>query len=191
MTPSEYQRISLTNGDNVKLNEYQTAAVSTAIYPTPLMYPALGLGGELGELALRVQEGDSELGIKEIGDVLWYAANVANDAGLSLEEVLGRKTFIKKDRVRVAWDEPEAILEVVIAAGVVLENIKKTVRDNDGVLCKVRRAKIRNALRDVIAWLSSLAAMWDVSLEECAKINIEKLRSRQERGVLKGDGDSR
>ena len=90
-----------------------------------------------------------------------------------------------------AWDTQEAILEVVIAVGIVLENTKKTMRDNDGVLCDTRRFKIKEALRNVVFWLSTLAAQWDISLEQCAKMNIEKLRSRQLRGVLKGDGDDR
>jgi len=192
VTLNEYQQISLTNGDNVKLNEYQTAAIATAVYPGGLLYPCLGLGGELGELALCVQESNDEDGIKEIGDVLWYAVNVAHDAGLTMEQVMGRKTFYKKANVHYkAWDKQEALLEVVIAMGAVLEVVKKTVRDFGSILRPAAQTKIKDALRNVVFWLSALAAQWDLSLEECAKINIEKLRSRQERGVLKGDGDNR
>lgn len=84
------------------LNEYQTRARETAIYPQPLgnlpVYPALKLAGEAGEVAekigkiLRDQEGiigphqSVELA-KELGDVLWYVANLAADLGFDLEQI--------------------------------------------------------------------------------------------------------
>ena len=33
------------------MNEYQNLALETAIYPQPIIYPALGLTGEAGEVA--------------------------------------------------------------------------------------------------------------------------------------------
>jgi NTP pyrophosphatase (non-canonical NTP hydrolase) len=82
------------------LNEYQQAARQTAIYPDHhrVLYPALGLASEAGELAgkiknvLRDQSGDfgraSIEAIKdELGDVLWYVAVLAGDLGLSLEAI--------------------------------------------------------------------------------------------------------
>lgn len=82
------------------LNEYQRGAIETAIYPDDynIIYPALGLAGEAGEVAdkvkkvLRDNNGDfspeKKLEIvKEIGDVLWYCASLSNDLGYTLEEV--------------------------------------------------------------------------------------------------------
>jgi NTP pyrophosphatase (non-canonical NTP hydrolase) len=82
------------------LNEYQQAARRTAIYPDHhrVLYPALGLASEAGEVAgkikkvLRDQGGDfgraSIEAIKdELGDVLWYVAMLAGDLGLSLEAI--------------------------------------------------------------------------------------------------------
>ena len=82
----------------MNLNKYQEEAVKTAIYPQQIVYPALGLAGEAGECcekvkkALRDNDGvfDDERREelkKEVGDVLWYLANLANDLGYSLEEV--------------------------------------------------------------------------------------------------------
>jgi len=79
---------------------YQKAARSTAIYPNQyrIMYPALGLCGESGEVAEKVKklfrdsngvlttEKRQELK-KEIGDVLWYCANLAADLDLELNEI--------------------------------------------------------------------------------------------------------
>lgn len=82
------------------LNEYQQKALETALYPQEfkIIYPALGLTGEAGECADKVKkvirdnnkEFTSEKKIeiaKEIGDVLWYCATLANDIGFSLETI--------------------------------------------------------------------------------------------------------
>jgi NTP pyrophosphatase (non-canonical NTP hydrolase) len=82
----------------MKLDEYQMRAESTAIYPTEyaIVYPALGLTGEAGEVADKVKkiirDAKSDLFYKsdiakELGDVLWYVAILARDLGYSLEEV--------------------------------------------------------------------------------------------------------
>jgi NTP pyrophosphatase (non-canonical NTP hydrolase) len=82
------------------LNEYQVAALKTAVYPTDkkIIYPALGLCGESGEVADKVKKiirdnnqeftaDKKEEIIKELGDVLWYVAVMADDLGYDLEEV--------------------------------------------------------------------------------------------------------
>ncbi len=82
------------------LEEYQEKAKATALYPGAyrLLYPILGLAGEAGEMAnkykkvLRDQDGvlgpeAKEALVQELGDVLWYLAQVATDLGVSLEEV--------------------------------------------------------------------------------------------------------
>ncbi|WP_018110745.1 nucleoside triphosphate pyrophosphohydrolase family protein [Thermus igniterrae] len=82
------------------LEAYQKEAQKTALYPEAyrLLYPTLGLVGEAGELAnkvkkvLRDQGGNlteevREALVAELGDVLWYVAQVATDLGVSLEEV--------------------------------------------------------------------------------------------------------
>ncbi|SDE96803.1 NTP pyrophosphatase, house-cleaning of non-canonical NTPs [Thermus arciformis] len=82
------------------LEEYQREAQKTALYPEAyrLVYPALGLAGEAGELANKVKkvlrdhggrlrEEDREAILAELGDVLWYVAQVATDLGESLEAV--------------------------------------------------------------------------------------------------------
>lgn len=188
--PNTYQQLALKTGDNVKLNEYQTGAVSTAIYPGKLTYPTLGLCGEVGELADVVDTGSDTEILKEAGDVLWYAANVASDCGAALSEVCKRKTFQNSVK-RVHWDSHEAVFEMVVQAGIVAENVKKTIRDNDGELQDKRRANILKALKKLIIVLAEIANNSHSTLEKCAKMNLEKLRSRQERGKLTGDGDNR
>lgn len=80
---------------------YQEAARLTAIYPQVgdnLWYPALGLAGESGEVAEKIKKlyrdyggeitDDFRMNLrKELGDVLWYIANIACEAGLELEDI--------------------------------------------------------------------------------------------------------
>ena len=90
------------------LNEYQNAALTTAVYPTEykIVYPAIGMNGEAGEVADKVKkvirdtvivrdsngaiilpEDKKEPLAKEIGDVLWYCATLAHDIGYTLEDI--------------------------------------------------------------------------------------------------------
>jgi NTP pyrophosphatase (non-canonical NTP hydrolase) len=84
----------------VELSEYQRLSRSTARYPRneALTYPALGLAGEAGEFAdhakkvIRDDGGEvtderREAMAKELGDVLWYVAQLASELGLDLDEV--------------------------------------------------------------------------------------------------------
>ena len=85
---------------DMTLSSYQKAAAGTAIYETQhaIIYPALGLAGEAGEVANKVKklvrdgpdkrpETWREDIASEIGDVLWYLSNLANDIGYNLDEI--------------------------------------------------------------------------------------------------------
>ena len=90
------------------LNSYQKAAERTAIYSTKhaILYPALGLAGEAGEVANKVKkmmrdgEFDKEGVKQELGDCLWYIAAMCRDLNVSmadlamanLEKLLDRKS---------------------------------------------------------------------------------------------------
>ena len=76
-------------------NSYQRNASKTAIYPDEhrILYPALGLAGEAGEVANKVKKiirdgklDKSALGA-EIGDCLWYIAALCRDLNLDLGEI--------------------------------------------------------------------------------------------------------
>lgn len=78
---------------DLTLNAYQKAARRTAIYTDKIIYPALGLCGESGEVAEKIKKylrdgtlNDKEVA-KELGDVLWYIANLAEDLGYDLAEI--------------------------------------------------------------------------------------------------------
>jgi NTP pyrophosphatase (non-canonical NTP hydrolase) len=76
-------------------------------------------------------------------------------------------------------------------AGEVAEKVKKTIRDDGGVLTDERREALARELGDVLWYLSQLATEARLDLEAIAAENLDKLFSRQERGVLRGSGDDR
>jgi len=86
----------------MNFREYQKKASKTAIYPDVgknFIYPTLGLAGEAGEIAEKVKkilrDEGGELTLekkeelkKELGDILWYVAQLSTELGLDLSEVV-------------------------------------------------------------------------------------------------------
>lgn len=85
----------------MELADYQRASRATAFYPGAgenVLYPTLGLCGEAGEVADKVKkmlrdeagvlsdERRTALGA-ELGDVLWYVAQLCTELGLQLDDV--------------------------------------------------------------------------------------------------------
>jgi len=82
-------------------SEYQTAAARTGgpvATNHPVIYPTLGLTNEAGEVAGKVKkifrdrggvisEGDREALKLELGDVLWYVAEICTQLDFRLEDV--------------------------------------------------------------------------------------------------------
>ncbi len=83
------------------------------------------------------------------------------------------------------------LLGLVGESGEIAEKIKKIFRDRNGVVDEETKKEIRKELGDVLWYLSQIATELDISLEEVAFSNIEKLMSRKERSQLHGDGDNR
>jgi NTP pyrophosphatase (non-canonical NTP hydrolase) len=83
------------------LSDYQARSRATAVYPqrgANLLYPTLGLCGEAGEVAEKIKKMvRDDQGVlseerraalsKELGDVLWYLAQLATEADLDLDAI--------------------------------------------------------------------------------------------------------
>ncbi|MBK9942936.1 MAG: nucleoside triphosphate pyrophosphohydrolase family protein [Kouleothrix sp.] len=82
-------------------------------------------------------------------------------------------------------------LGLVNEAGEVAGKIKKIFRDKGGVIGEAERAALKYELGDVLWYLTQICTELDLSLEEVAAANIEKLFSRLERGQIRGEGDHR
>jgi NTP pyrophosphatase (non-canonical NTP hydrolase) len=78
------------------------------------VYPALGLTGEAGEVADKVKKQIRNLGVhtpsamsaedkadlaKELGDVLWYVAQLATELGVDLDDIANNNLTKLQDRM--------------------------------------------------------------------------------------------
>jgi NTP pyrophosphatase (non-canonical NTP hydrolase) len=106
---------------------------------------------------------------------------------LSEYQALSRRTA---EYPRDAWLAYPA-LGLAGEAGEVAEHAKKAIRDDGGQVTEERRAAIAKELGDVLWYVAQLASELHLDLDEIAQMNLEKLLSRQQRGVLSGDGDDR
>ena len=91
---------------------------------------------------------------------------------------------------REAWLSYPA-LGLAGEAGEVAEHAKKAIRDDGGAVSEERRAAMARELGDVLWYTAQLASELGLELEQIAEENLEKLYSRQRRGVLSGSGDER
>jgi NTP pyrophosphatase (non-canonical NTP hydrolase) len=106
---------------------------------------------------------------------------------LSEYQRLSRRTA---EYPREAWLAYPA-LGLAGEAGEVAEHAKKAIRDDGGEVTGERRAAMAKELGDVLWYVSQLASELGLELEDIAQANLEKLLSRQRRGVLSGSGDER
>lgn len=97
-------------------DEYEEAALATVAYPrmgNNIIYPALKLNGEAGEVAEKVgklwrnfnkefpadyTDAEKEAILLELGDVLWYITACANELGADLVTVADMNIKKLKDR---------------------------------------------------------------------------------------------
>lgn len=76
-------------------------------------------------------------------------------------------------------------------AGEVSEKVKKSVRDGHDLTEPIRKAEMAKELGDVLWYIAAIATDLDLTLDEIATLNYNKLKSRKERGVISGSGDNR
>lgn len=83
------------------------------------------------------------------------------------------------------------VLGMMGEAGEVAEKLKKILRDGSFEINEAERLELLKELGDVQWYVADSAQELDSNSEEVALLNIEKLKSRRDRGVLKGSGDNR
>src|SRR5438270_23263 len=76
-------------------------------------------------------------------------------------------------------------------AGEVAGKVKKIFRDKGGVISEDDRLALKKELGDVLWYLTQICTELDLTLEEVAEANLEKLFSRQQRDAIRGEGDNR
>lgn len=92
----------------LNFEDYQEQSERTAIYSDDLkvIYPTLGLSGEVGELCNKIKKHyrdgtplDKDDLEKELGDVLWYMAALATDLDIGLQEAAECNVMKLQDRM--------------------------------------------------------------------------------------------
>lgn len=106
---------------------------------------------------------------------------------LSEYQRLSRRTA---EYPRSAWLSYPA-LGLAGEAGEVAEHAKKAIRDDGGEVTEERRRAMAKELGDVLWYVAQIATEVGLDLDQIAEGNLEKLLSRQQRGVLSGSGDER
>lgn len=195
------------------LREYQKIARETAIYinieNSRMIYPAIGLIGESGEVAEKIKKLIRDDGCnmsvsspkiepirvsaiaKELGDCCWYLANVCCDTGLDLSMMYDMRgaSIIQQLRKLLL---PQLVLHMNRHASAVSESLEKWCYQYN---CQLNAAnefpEMPNHLSHIIACIEEIAQRCGLTLKEIYVANIENLRGRKQRGTLHGSGDNR
>lgn len=167
------------------LDEYQQLAARTRNRSLPLQDEracyAIGLSSEAGEGAEALVTEPGKV-VKELGDVLWYTATVADTYDIQLHELApyGVYDFVGVGLRTVKTDD--GVLRVMLKlgghAGTAADYLKKVLFHGhiyDG-------EKLRALLALVFKSIGEVADMNGVSFESVATENIAKLRARYPAG---------
>lgn len=190
-----------------KPDDYTQEIAKLAFYPHKsegnvgaLIYCVLGLTGETSETTEKCLDlvntpltlEEKQEVTKELGDVLWYSTRTIVELGSSIVEVRKQSTGLGSD---VQHDLVTSILGLASVSGKLAEVLKKILRDDDSSffdpIADSKKDTMLVAMGDVLWWLEQCAFHVCGSLAEVAQANLEKLNSRNRRGVLAGSGDNR
>lgn len=191
---------------SMDLREYQEKAHSTAIYltidNTKMLYPALGIVGECGEVAEKIKKliRDSNWNMtperktaiaQELGDCCWYLANICCDTNLDLNMMYKMRGASMIHQIRKLM-LPRLILHMnrhAIALATDLEDwhYRYGCKLNE----KDRYIEIPQHLSHIITCIEEIAHRCDFTLENICTMNVVKLAERKKKGIIKGSGDNR
>jgi len=108
--------------------------------------------------------------------------------------------YQKKSRVTALYNDAGKnfiypTLGLAGETGEVVEKIKKLIRDGSAYepsqVSEEKKTEIAKEMGDVVWYLAQLATEFELSFDDIAAQNLEKLMSRLDRGVIGGDGDNR
>lgn len=163
---------------------YQEFTNSTALYPehSALVYATCGLVGEACEYAAKVQKLVEKTYIEMQNRFIAEESNKVKDSFLSQIDILRRVN---------------SVLLEASALGNRAELLKKDIRGKKIEVPTLvtatdeQKKELKKELGDCNWYISESADVLDSKLSEIIQINVDKLSSRKERGVLHGNGDNR
>ena len=175
----------------MNINDYQRLAGRTLLdepdqMPTGMeymiMWNAMGLAGEAGELASMFSQGTPVDPIelrKEAGDLLWYVAATCSKLGLLLESVwLTNRYQGRSSSLHLHLPPERTALRLLASVGVVVDSLKKQICHRHGLNVIALTEQLGDVLHDV----SILCAQHDLDMVDVMQTNIEKLQKRYKDG---------
>lgn len=104
----------------------------------------------------------------------------------------------QQQALKTAVNDYEPLMEKTIwvmgiagEAGEVVEKWKKIVAYKNGEMTDEDLQLFKKELGDVVWYIAVLAHSLGLSFEEVMQLNLEKLKDRQKRNVIRGAGDTR
>lgn len=188
------------------LCEYQKATRRTAIYLRRehgrMLCPALGLIGECGEVAEKakklIRDDDWDMTPdriaaikKELGDCMWYCANICSDTGNDLSVIYGMRGHIITQQIK-ALTFLRLVFHMNKHASIVAEALNRWYHDDNSDLnLSGRYLEIPHNLSHVVVCIQEIARHFNSTLEDICIANLKNLAGRQERGTVHGNGNNR
>jgi len=170
-------------------SEYQKLAIRKSVWNfgmPPIVYYTLGMAGEAVELFEKLQifhksrdDKDKDAVVLELGDFLWYFSAILHE----MEIDFGKFSYKETSSF---WG-----LSLFLEIGMILDRIKKMFRDNKGKMNLRTRFSIEYHMSKILSLVVELSNDLNVRLETVMRLNIKKLKDRENRGVIHGDGDNR
>jgi NTP pyrophosphatase (non-canonical NTP hydrolase) len=191
--------------------EYVEASATTVAYPAHqrFLYPALKLVGESGEVVEKfgkaIRDGNWTPGTPlptewsnaialELGDVLWYAAALTREFHLNADMLA---SSLEYGRTGLLFLDPGNFRPfrlgcfLVEGATSMLREVLVIGAPTPAEFLRDEDAEIFALLRDVLYGIAGLADAINVPVDDIMRLNVEKLQSRRNRGVIHGSGDAR
>jgi len=175
--------------------EYQALARTTAIYPNQgqnMLYPVLGIANEVGELITPIKkmvrssmltpDNKKAQQIKdEAGDVLWYVSQTCCEADFNLADVVAMAAA-EQAKAETLHTAAYAAIHLARFSGRIASEFAFERNSRD----------FADSLHDLlVCLLTEVIAVIDfanLTLEEVAQANLDKLFARKDAGVIEGDG---
>jgi len=172
---------------------YQIESRKTAIYPgldKDISYVLMGFMGEFGELSEKfkkvMRDNNGVMSqeridgiINELGDILWYLFQVYSEAKIDFE-----KEYVEK---QLFIEQKSSLLNLLVAMNCAISDI--------AIFCVSKNQVLLSCITDpsnsLVSCIKCLCQACNITIEEIMDKNIEKLKSRLERNVIKGEGDNR
>jgi NTP pyrophosphatase (non-canonical NTP hydrolase) len=182
------------------VDNYQERAHTTAIYPEErgVEYTVLGLCSEIGEIAgkikKQIRDGSKWNGeqledyrkavLHEVGDVLWYVAELCTTMGIKFNTVVYAARSFEVPPVTNVGLSLRLILTCSMLASVALAHAENGTSDE-------LKEAVTQMLIPVVAGVRRMCEMYNADIEIVMTLNLGKLEARAQAGTLGGNGDNR